>query len=81
MRPYGVNIDLLKAFGYIERVIESEFFSEKTYFTSYVHNMFWATILYKYQSTNIKTSHFYLDTYFESQNSFKLENCWIIHKI
>ena len=27
-------------------------FSEITYFTSYVRNMFWATILYKYQEYN-----------------------------
>ena len=30
------HFDLLKAFGYIERVGKSDFFSEKTYFTSYV---------------------------------------------
>ena len=28
--------DLLKAFGYIERVVKSDFFSEKTYFKIYV---------------------------------------------
>ena len=27
-------------------------FSEKTYFTSYLRNMFWATILYKYHENN-----------------------------
>ena len=41
-------LDLLKAFGYIERVVKSDFFSEKTYFISYVRNMFWATIQFKY---------------------------------
>ena len=35
----GVS-DLLKAFGYIERVVKSIFFPEKTYFSSYVRNMF-----------------------------------------
>ena len=31
MRTHGVNqtLDLLKAFGYIERVVKSDFFSEK----------------------------------------------------
>ena len=38
------NLDLLKAFGYIERVVKSE----KTYVTAYVRNKFWATILCKY---------------------------------
>ena len=38
--------DLLKALSYIERVVKSDF-SEKIYFTSYVRNMFWPTILYK----------------------------------
>ena len=33
------EFDLLKAFGYIERVNQSFFFG-KTYFTSYVRNMF-----------------------------------------
>ena len=37
--------DLLKAFGYIETDF---FFSRKTYFTLYVRNMFWDTILYQY---------------------------------
>ena len=38
MLTYGGNpaFDLLKAFGYIERVVKSE----KTYFASYVRNMF-----------------------------------------
>ena len=43
MRTYGVNrhFDLLKAFGVIERVSLKHFFSsEKTYFTTYVRNMF-----------------------------------------
>ena len=38
------NFDLLKALGYIERVVNPIFFSEITYFTSYVRNLFWATI-------------------------------------
>ena len=46
MGLYGViQFDLSKAFGYIERVVKSIFFSEKTYFTSCVRNMFLATIL------------------------------------
>ena len=28
------NFDLLKAYGYIERVVKFDFFSEKTYFTN-----------------------------------------------
>ena len=47
----GVNhaFRFFEAFGYNERVVKSDFFlSENTYLTSYVHNMFWATILYKY---------------------------------
>ena len=32
------NFDLLKAFGYVERDVKSEFISERTYFTSYVRN-------------------------------------------
>ena len=48
-RAYGVNqVFWFVKFGYIERVVKSDFFSEKTYFTSFVRNMFWATILYKY---------------------------------
>ena len=35
-------------YTYIERVVKSDYFSVKTYFTSNVRNMFWATILYKY---------------------------------
>ena len=45
---YIRNLDLLKAFGYIVRVVESDFFfGQKTFFTSYMRNMFWATISYK----------------------------------
>ena len=32
--------DLLKAFGYIKTVVKSDFFRKKTYFISYVRNMF-----------------------------------------
>ena len=32
--------NLLKAFGYIERVVKSDIFSEKTYFTAYVRTIF-----------------------------------------
>ena len=39
--------NLLKAFGNTARVVKSDFL-EKTLFTSNVHNMLWATILYKY---------------------------------
>ena len=44
------DFDLLKAFGYIkkESLNPMFFFSDITYSTSYVRNMFWATILYKY---------------------------------
>ena len=38
-----MNFDLLKAFGYIEGVVN-------TYFTSYVRNMFSATMLYKHHA-------------------------------
>ena len=34
------NFDLLKAYGYIERVVNSDFFAEMTLFTSYGHKMF-----------------------------------------
>ena len=34
----------------IERVVKADFFlSKKSYFTSYMRNMFWTTILYKYR--------------------------------
>ena len=39
---------MLKAIGYIEKV---RFFSEKTYFTSFVRNMLRPTIYYKYHAT------------------------------
>ena len=45
--------DLLKAYGYIYRVVKLEFLSQKTNFLSYVRNMFWATILYRYQGLSI----------------------------
>ena len=46
---YFRYFDLLKAFGYIDRVGKADFFfSEKTYFTSYVRNMLWATVLCEY---------------------------------
>ena len=52
MRTYGVkqNFDLLKAFGYIERIVKSDLFPEITYFN--VRNMPRVTILYKYHGTN-----------------------------
>ena len=39
---FGINqvLDLLKVFGYIERVVKSDFFLENTYFALYVRNMF-----------------------------------------
>mgnify|MGYP007015465460 CR=1 FL=1 len=40
-----MHFDLLKALRYIERVKTKK---KKTYFTTYMRNMFWATILYKY---------------------------------
>ena len=36
----SVNFDLLKAFGYIDRVVKSEFFPGKDLFTLYVRSMF-----------------------------------------
>ena len=42
------HFDLLKAFDYIVIVVTSKKKSENNYVTSYVSNMFWATILYKY---------------------------------
>ena len=36
---YIRHFDLLKAFGYIERVIKFDFFRKKVFFTSYVRNM------------------------------------------
>ena len=48
------HFDLSKAFDYIERVVKSDFLLERTYFTSYVRNLFWATILYKYHDTGHK---------------------------
>ena len=41
---------MLKAFAYIERVVKFDFF----FFTSYMCNMFWATISYKNQSSYAK---------------------------
>ena len=41
-----------RLFGYIEGLVKSDFFSEKTYFTSCLRNMFWATILYKYHDSD-----------------------------
>ena len=38
---------MLKAFGYIERVVKSDFFRKKNLFSSFVRNVKWATIYYK----------------------------------
>ena len=48
---YIRHFDLFISFGYIERVVKSDFFPEKYYFTLYVRTMFWARILYKYHGT------------------------------
>ena len=40
--------DLLNACGYIKRIVKSDFFPEKTFYTSYVRVMFLVTILYKH---------------------------------
>ena len=42
------NFDCLKAYCYSEKVVKSDFFPEMTFLTSYVRNMIWVTILYKY---------------------------------
>ena len=60
--------ELLNAFDYIGRFVKSDFFfSEKTYVTPYVRNMFWATILYKYHGLNGRETtwytHFYIHGY------------------
>ena len=39
MRTYIRNLDMLKAFGNIERVVKFDFFAEMNYFASYVRNM------------------------------------------
>ena len=36
----SVNFDLLKAFGYIDRVVKSELVFDKDLFSSYSRNMF-----------------------------------------
>ena len=49
MRTHNIrHFDLLKAFGYIERVVKSDFFRKKILFISYVRNV-------KEQPSNIKT--------------------------
>ena len=46
VRTYGVRyFELLRAFGDIDRVVKSDFLR---YVTSYMRNMFWGTIVYKY---------------------------------
>ena len=54
--------DLLKAF---DRVVKSEFFSEKTYFTFYVHNMFLVAIFYKYHGYGSWTSFPYSTLFYD----------------
>ena len=47
---HGAHIwyfDLLKAFGYNKKLVKSAL-----YFNSYVRNMFWAAIVYKYHASN-----------------------------
>ena len=53
MGTYGVNqaFRFLKAVSDIERVVLPNFFSEKTHFTTYVRNIFLATILYTYHAS------------------------------
>ena len=54
MRTYGVNQEYRFVGGiWLHRKSRQiRFFSEITYFPSYVRNMFWATILYKYYDVN-----------------------------
>ena len=53
----GAHIEINEVFRfvegifYIEKVVKSDIL-EKTYFTSYALNMFWATILYKYHDSH-----------------------------
>ena len=64
--------DLLKAFDYIDISVKSE----KTYFISYVRNMFWATILYKYHDLDALLSMGAADIL--SENS---TNIWMMYNI
>ena len=44
----------MQEFRFVEGVwLHRKSFPEKTFFTSYVRNMFWATILYKYHDTTL----------------------------
>ena len=58
VHTYGVN----QAFRFVEGISlhrksrQIQFFSEKIYFTSYVRNMIWAAILYKYHKVTILES-------------------------
>ena len=54
MRTYVVNqaFRFYKAFGFIEDSSNPIFFSQKTYFASYVRNMFWATNLNQFHAVN-----------------------------
>ena len=64
MRTYGVNHEF--RFVTSKESGQIRFVPEKTYFTSYVRNMFWATILYKYNASNsaYHPRKFYTKTYF-----------------
>ena len=56
--------DALKAFGYIEGVVKSDvFFSE--IFTSYVRNIIWATILYKYHGSVLSSILININTFLD----------------
>ena len=50
MHTYGVNqtFGLVEGIWLLRQSRQIRFFSENTYFTTYVRNMFWAAILYKY---------------------------------
>ena len=53
--------DLLKAFGYIEKVSSNPIYLVgKDFLTSYVRNMSWATILYKYHGKEREREFFYI---------------------
>ena len=52
VRTYGVNqvFRFVKGIRLLRKYRQIRLFSEKTYFTSNVRNMFWTTILYKYHA-------------------------------
>ena len=73
LRTYGVHqkIRLVEGIWLHRNIRQILFFSEKTYLTSYVRNMFWATILYKYHY-HMKWRNSYLEVK-KNQNTHKLD--------